>query len=69
MNQIPYVRIDVGDYDQRFLQCITLLKELLGSADGIAGKEVNDWRRAKRRKRGKCTGVGLNPRCRSKPRT
>ncbi|XOD70411.1 MAG: multifunctional transcriptional regulator/nicotinamide-nucleotide adenylyltransferase/ribosylnicotinamide kinase NadR [Sodalis sp. (in: enterobacteria)] len=29
-NQIHYVRIDVADHDQRFLQCITLVKELLG---------------------------------------
>lgn len=29
-NHIPYVRVNVADYDQRFLQCITLMKELLG---------------------------------------
>ncbi|AHF73560.1 NadR transcriptional regulator / Nicotinamide-nucleotide adenylyltransferase NadR family / Ribosylnicotinamide kinase [Candidatus Sodalis pierantonius str. SOPE] len=29
-NHIPYVRVDVADYDQRFLQCITLVKKLLG---------------------------------------
>ncbi|TCV99081.1 multifunctional transcriptional regulator/nicotinamide-nucleotide adenylyltransferase/ribosylnicotinamide kinase NadR [Biostraticola tofi] len=29
-NDIPYVRIDVADYDQRFLQSIELVRDLLG---------------------------------------
>ncbi|AFP85103.1 multifunctional transcriptional regulator/nicotinamide-nucleotide adenylyltransferase/ribosylnicotinamide kinase NadR [secondary endosymbiont of Ctenarytaina eucalypti] len=29
-NHIPYVRVDVPDYDQRFLKCIMLVQELLG---------------------------------------
>jgi HTH-type transcriptional repressor of NAD biosynthesis genes len=29
-NHIPFVRVDVPDYDQRFLQCIDLVRGLLG---------------------------------------
>ncbi|NDL61362.1 multifunctional transcriptional regulator/nicotinamide-nucleotide adenylyltransferase/ribosylnicotinamide kinase NadR [Acerihabitans arboris] len=29
-NNIPFVRIDVPDYDQRFLQCVDLVRDLLG---------------------------------------